>query len=99
MSDQTAKLKCWKCKDIFHIRIKEEEGRSFSSVALIKPCPYCQTQCRVILRPDQVPVDSVYRGGSKGKPEESWFEKLAPGALTEHVFESEHQSQSRRDGI
>ncbi len=88
MNEQTTKLKCWKCKDIFHIRVKSSEGLSLSQVAPIKPCPYCQAQCRVILGESQVLTRSNMRGGAESK-DESWFENLPPGALTDHVFDSE----------
>ncbi len=89
MNDQTAKLKCWKCGDIFHMRIKSSEGRSLSRVAIIKPCPYCQAECRVILREDQVAVRFNIRDRGVKDGDDAWFEKLPPGALAEHVFDSE----------
>ncbi len=89
MNDQTAKLKCWSCERIFHIRIKSGEGRLMSRVAVIKPCPYCKTQCKVALREAQTPSGVIMKDGAEGNKDDSWFENLPPGALVEHVFESE----------
>lgn len=92
MGDQTAKLKCWKCKDIFHMRIRREEGHSFGKVAVIRPCPYCGAQCRVVLRESQMISGKIYRGSGGNEADAHWFDGLKDGALVDVVFDSENEA-------
>lgn len=91
--EQTTKLRCWNCNEIFHIRIRESDYKTYSTVCKIVPCPYCHVQCEVELYEEQIPFVEVIRG-VRGKREEAekpqipWGQILEPGALVEHVFQS-----------
>ncbi len=89
--DQTTKLRCWNCKDIFHMVIRGRDYRAANLVSKTVPCPYCDSHCKVEIHESQVPTVSVHRrvrGETPQTEEIPWGELLEPGALVNQVFPS-----------
>jgi len=58
------KLKCWNCDDfIFPIPTEENDKYSPNFVKVLVPCPVCDKICQLVLREDQVLIQTVMKNG------------------------------------
>ncbi len=95
MNQQTTKARCWKCKQIFHIVLRDSDARSYGRVKRSVPCPYCEALCNVVLREDQVPIRMVYRGENGEEIGANWFARLPTDALSGLVLESAEREKTQ----
>lgn len=65
------KARCWKCGDTFHFIVTPADQDQKSGLVLkVLPCPYCQTECQVTVRAEQVTTGVVFRG--PGEAPRTW---------------------------
>ena len=90
MTDQALELRCWSCKETFHIRLATSEQKSLNKVRKIVSCPFCTKGCSLTLREDQVASVMVQRGGDNGNQAKAQTQPdLPPGAFLGQVFATE----------
>ena len=93
MTDQALPLRCWSCKETFHIRLETSEQKSLNKVRKIVSCPFCSKGCSLILREDEVATVTIQRGDDNPAQAQS-LPDLPPGAFLGQVFATEPAPES-----
>ena len=85
----TLKARCWKCKESFHLVVEPADYDQKSRLVLkVVPCPYCEAQCQLKLREDQVSGIEVTRGPGGAPDAPQTWAQLSELERSRTVFET-----------
>ena len=90
MEDPVIKVRCWKCKQTFHLRIfPKDHKENHQNVDRLFPCPYCNTDCMVKISADQIAKVEVFRDGiGEAILSLSDLDSLTGKSLSGQIFET-----------
>lgn len=87
--DLTLKVRCWKCKETFHLVVGPADRDEKSGLVLmLVPCPYCQASCQLTLREDQCFTTVIHKGASDPAQAPQTWAQLSKLERSRTVFDT-----------